>query len=66
MCNFNSDCEGIPSMISLRVGDMTLTICRDEKVAEQYLMLPELGRVLQELRRALPGKLLAHESCLSL
>ena len=34
---------------------MTLTICRDEKVAEQYLMLPELGRVLQKLRSALPG-----------
>ena len=36
-------------------GNTTLTILRDERAEERYLMLPELGRVLQELRRTLPG-----------
>jgi len=36
-------------------GDKTLTILRDEWAEERYLMLTELGRVLQELRKALPG-----------
>ena len=38
-------------------GVTNLTVLQDERAEERYLMLPELGRVLQELRRALPGVL---------
>jgi len=37
----------------LREREATLNV--DEKAEERYLMLPELGRVLQALREALPG-----------
>ena len=35
--------------------ERTLTILWDERAEERYLMLPDLGRVLQGLRMALPG-----------
>ena len=38
-----------------RDEDTTLTILQGENAEGQYLTLPELGKVLQELRRALPG-----------
>jgi len=34
---------------------LRVTILRDETVDKHYLMLSELGRVLQALREALPG-----------
>jgi len=40
------------NLILLRDGEATLNILRDKTAEERYLMLPELGRVLQELRRA--------------
>lgn len=36
-------------------GDTNPTILWDERAEERYLMLPDLGKVLQGLRRALPG-----------
>jgi len=39
----------------LRDQETTLTILREQTAEERYLTLPELGRVLQELGRALPG-----------
>ena len=47
-------CECVTCFIGYS-GVTTLTILRDERAEEWYLMLPELGRVLQELRKALPG-----------
>ena len=41
-----------------RDGDTILTIFKAE---ERYLMLPELGKVLQELRKALPGMLCRYD-----
>lgn len=38
-----------------RDEDTTLTIHQGENAEGQYLTLPELGKMLQELRRALPG-----------
>ena len=43
------------SISAFRDEDTTLTILWDEDAKRQYLMLPELGKVLQKLRRALPG-----------
>jgi len=41
--------------ISLRDRRATLNIHSDRTTEEHYLMLPELGRVLQALRGTLPG-----------
>ena len=41
----------------LRNRETTLKVLKDEKAEEHYLMLSELGRVLQELRGDLPGAL---------
>ena len=40
-----------------REREATLIILRDENVEERYLMLPELGRLLQALTGTLPGML---------
>ena len=40
-----------------RDKEATLSIRRDKTADQHYLMLSELGRVLQELREDLPGAL---------
>ena len=50
----------------LRDSGTTLAIYQDEDAEEEYLMLPELGRVLQEFRRTLPGRYNLQETCVCL
>ena len=47
------ECCVVCTQSLLREREATLSV--DEKVEERYLMLSELGRVLQALREALPG-----------
>ena len=47
----------------LRDSGTTLAIYQDENAGEQYLMLSQLGRVLQEFRRTLPGMYHLQETC---
>ena len=47
------ECCVVCAQSLLREREATLNI--DQKAEERYLMLPELGRALQALRKALPG-----------
>jgi len=42
----------LPNLNLLRDGEVTLNILREKTAKKRYLMLSELGRVLQELGRA--------------
>jgi len=48
------ECCVVCAQSLLREREATLNV--DQKAEERYLMLPELGRVLQALREALPGE----------
>jgi len=48
------ECCVVCAQSLLREREATLSV--DEKAEERYLLLSELGRVLQALREALPGE----------